>query len=121
MAIAAVLGVAAVTKARHLAVFREQIADFRLLPYWSTKVAAPAIVAAEGLASVGLLVPAARREAAGLALLLFTIFLAALVAAWIQGRELECGCFGGSNELDSVGAHSVVRTVMFSVLAVVAG
>jgi hypothetical protein len=61
-----------------------------------------------------------RQAGAGLAMILFAVFLAALASAYLRGRDIACACFGGSSELETVGAHSIVRTALLFVLAAVA-
>jgi hypothetical protein len=61
-----------------------------------------------------------RQIGAGLAALLFVAFLGALASAHARGRNIACACFGGSGELETVGPHSLVRTALLLVLAVVA-
>lgn len=52
---------------------------------------------------------------------LFALFLAALGRAHTSGRDIACACFGGNSaELETVGAHSIVRTALLFVLATMA-
>jgi hypothetical protein len=55
-----------------------------------------------------------------LAVLLFMLFVVALTSAYVRGLKIACACFGGNNELETVGLHSLVRTALLLVLAVVA-
>jgi hypothetical protein len=105
--------------------FAAQIAEYRVIPKPMTRVSARVISSLELLAGAMLVVGAfayqpLRRMGAVLALLLFVLFLAALVSAFARGRKIACACFGGSGELETVGIHSIVRTAMLLVIACVA-
>jgi hypothetical protein len=107
------------------ATFAAQIADYGVVPKSMTRVFARVISSLELLAGAMLAVGALayqplRRMGAVLALLLFAIFLAALLSAFTRGRKIACACFGGSGELETVGIHSIVRTAMLLVIAGVA-
>jgi hypothetical protein len=107
------------------ATFAAQIADYRVIPKAMARVSARVISSLELLAGAMLVVGAfayqpLRRMGAVLALLLFLLFVAALLSAFARGRKIACACFGGSGELETVGIHSIVRTVMLMVIAGVA-
>jgi hypothetical protein len=55
---------AAATKLRSLAVFREEIADYQILPYRVTRAVAVFVVSIEAVAGVLILLPATRRMGA---------------------------------------------------------
>ena len=121
VATAVVLLFAGTSKLRTLTVFREQIADYGLLPYSVTPLAA---ALATGLEIVGgslLLVPDYRRFGSGLAAALLVVFLCVLVLAFIKGRQIACGCLGGQGPLDTIGLQSVARTGILAGLALIAG
>jgi hypothetical protein len=112
-------------KVRASATFAAQIVDYRVVPKPMAQVTARVISALELLAGAMLAVGALayqplRRMGAMLALLLFALFLAALLSAFARGRKIACACFGGSGELETVGIHSIVRTAMLLVIAGVA-
>jgi hypothetical protein len=105
--------------------FAAQIAEYRVIPKPLARVSARVISSLELLAGAMLVVGAfayqpLRRIGAVLALLLFVLFLAALLSAFARGRKIACACFGGSGELETVGIHSIVRTAMLLVIACVA-
>lgn len=118
--VAATLMVAAIGKAFSFSRFREQLADYQLIEYALTAPAAIGVILAEAVAGLALLAPGARQVGAGSATVLFTLFVAAQSRTMREGRDLQCGCFGGSGPLDTVGVHSLVRTSLFLVMAVVA-
>jgi hypothetical protein len=120
LVLACLLGFSGLKKGMALAVFSEQLADYRLVPYRITRVAAVALISAELSAALLLLIPSTRQEGAMLAATLLATFVLAMVISLARGRRIACGCFGASSDLDIVGAASVVRAVLLFVLAGVA-
>ena len=121
----AVLIAAGLPKVRRPRVFAAQIADYGIVGANAARLLARLVPVAELLAGALLLAgvagPAPVREAgAGLATGLFAMFLAALGSAYLRGREIACACFGGNSELETVGAHTIVRTALLLVLAALA-
>jgi hypothetical protein len=100
LALALVLGAAALHKLRAPVRFRAALAEYRLLPARLEAAAARALPALESLAALGLLVPALARGAAALAGALFVGYGAAIGANLARGRrEIDCGCsFGGARQ-----------------------
>jgi hypothetical protein len=128
-AAAAVAGVvliaAGLPKAVKPGVFAGQIADYGIrspvLAGLLARVIPLAELIAGGLLLAGLAGPRPLRQAgAGLAMVLFAVFLAALASAYARGRDIACACFGGDSELETVGAHAIVRTGLLFVLAATA-
>jgi hypothetical protein len=120
-----VLIAAGVPKALKSGVFAAQLADYGIVPAAMTRFLARLISSSELAAGVlvlaGLGAPLRVRQAgAGLAMVLFAMFLVALSSAYVRGRDIACACFGGNSELETVGAHSIVRTALLLVLAAVA-
>jgi hypothetical protein len=125
LAAGAVLIAAGLAKARRPSVFAAQITDYGIVPVSASRLLARLIPVAElsagALLVAGLVGPAAVRQAgAGLATGLFAVFLAALGSAYARGRDIACACFGGNGELETVGAHAIVRTALLLVLAALA-
>jgi hypothetical protein len=121
----AVLVSAGLPKTLEPGVFAGQIADYGIGPPALAGLLARVIplteVLAGGLLLAGLAGPQPLRQAgAGLAMVLFAVFLAALASAYVRGRDIACACFGGDSELETVSAHSIVRTGLLFVLAAVA-
>lgn len=120
-----VLVCAGLPKAVKPGAFAAQIADYGVVPRRLTSVLARLISSLELAAGVlllaGLAAPVRLRQVgAGLAMILFVLFLGALASAHARGRHIACACFGGNSELEMVGAHSIVRTALLLVLTVVA-
>jgi hypothetical protein len=121
----AVLIAAGLPKVVKPRVFAAQIAGYGIVPAAAAGFLARVIPFAEllagGLLLAGLAAPPPLRQAgAGLAMALFAAFLAALAHAYARGRDIACACFGGDSELETVGAHSIVRTGLLFALATVA-
>lgn len=110
---------AAAGKAVRLPRFREQIADYELIPYTATAFAATVVLASEAVIGVLLIVAETRRFGALLAVSVLVVFTAAQAQAARAGRRISCACFGGS-ELDSIGAHSFLRNLTYIGLGVLA-
>lgn len=120
-----VLLAAGLPKALKPRLFAAQIADYGIVPAAVAGVLARVIPLSELLAGAlllaGLAAPLHLRQAgAGLAMILFAGFLVALANAYTRGRNVACACFGGNSELETVGAHSIVRTGLLFALATVA-
>jgi Methylamine utilisation protein MauE len=123
--VGAVLIGAGLPKARRPGAFAAQIAGYGLVPWGLTRFLARLISSLELAAGVLLLAGLGasrplRQAGAGLAVILFAVFLAALASAYWRGRDIACACFGGNGELETVGAHSIVRTALLLALAVAA-
>lgn len=106
-------------------VFAVQIADYGIVPGAVARVLARVIPLSELLAGALLLAglaapPPVRQAGAALAMILFGAFLAALAHVHARGRDIACACFGGDSELETVGAHSIVRTGLLFALATMA-
>lgn len=80
--------------------FRATLAEYRLLPAGSDGIAAIALIAAEGVVMVGLLLPFARPLGhAGSALLLLA-YGSAMAVNLLRGRQrIDCGCGGAGQNL----------------------
>jgi hypothetical protein len=113
-----VLGWAAIGKLGRFREFVGQVAAYRLLPMMFVRPAALAVVSAELITTVLLVPPPTRPAGAGLATLLLAVFLAAQASALARGLAIDCGCFGGSDELAAIGPATVTRTALLLLLAV---
>lgn len=123
--VALVLVAAGLAKARASTEFAAQISNYRVVPERVTPILARIISSAE-LASAAMLIAGVaastslRQAGAGLASALFAVFLVALVRAHAGGRSIACACFGGDGELETIGPHSLARTGLLLLLAVLA-
>ena len=102
---AALFAWAALHKLRGFAYFRVALADYRLVPWWASGLAARSIVAAE-LATAALLVsPLARPSGFAAAAGLLALYTVAIGLNLLRGRrEIDCGCFGPAHRAPLGGA-----------------
>jgi hypothetical protein len=115
-----VLGWAAIGKLGRMREFVGQVAAYRLLPAAVAPLAAVAVLFGELLTTVLLVPPVTRPVGALLATVLLSVFLCAQVSALLRGLRIDCGCFGGSDELSAIGPATVTRTGLLLLLAVAA-
>lgn len=101
--VAVVLARAVADKLGDYGIFVARLADYRLLPGTLVPAAAAALVGAEALAIVLLLIPSTNTLGAALAIALFALYGLAMTLALRAGRDqIECGC-GGDGQLVSRG------------------
>jgi hypothetical protein len=97
--IIAVLARAAIEKAHGYGIYVAIVRDYRLLPAPIVPSAAAALLVAEVLAIVLMLIPTVAAVGAMLSAALFALYGAAMAAALFAGRtEIECGC-GGDGQI----------------------
>lgn len=113
-----VLGWAVIGKLGGLREFTGQVAAYRLLPAALVRCAALCVVGGEIAATVLLVPPPTRLYGAALATLLLAVFLFAQASALARGLRIDCGCFGGSDELSRLGPATLTRTALLLLLAV---
>jgi hypothetical protein len=113
-----VLGWAVLEKLGRLRDFARQVAAYRLLPAVLTAPIAYAVVGAETAAAVTLVPPLTRPFGAALATLLLSVFLFAQLSASARGLHIDCGCFGGTDELSAIGPATITRTALLLLLAI---
>ena len=103
-----VLIAAAAGKLAAMADLRDTIAALIPLPAPFVRAVAVAIVGAEALAALLLAAGGSwSRTGMAAALMLFILFTAAILVALVQGRTVQCRCFGGRGHAISV--HDVAR------------
>lgn len=110
-------GIAATHKLLSWEVFRQQVADYRVLPRgWSHPVAV-LLPAAEILLAVGWVNATTRPWAAGLSALALATYAGAMAWNLAQGRDLiDCGC-GGTDGTQVIRPALVVRNLGLAALA----
>lgn len=105
-------------KATAYAEFRATLAEYRLLPERVGDVAAIALVIAEAVILIGLLVPVASQTAHWGAAALLGLYAVAMAINLLRGRDrIDCGC-GGSGQSLSWGL--IGRNAVLLVAAVLA-
>lgn len=96
LAVAGVFLTAGVLKAWEPARFALDVHHYQLLPWVLSAAAAFYLPWLEIVCGAALFVRKVERGALLIALILTTIFLAALISAWSRGLDISCGCFGSS-------------------------
>jgi uncharacterized membrane protein YphA (DoxX/SURF4 family) len=108
---AGVFVVAAVPKVADLGAFAEDVAAYRVFPYWSVNAIA-AIVPMIELVAAAALLGGLKRRAGAIVLGALTLGFIALIASVIaRGIDLQCGCFGRDVEAATVGWPQLWRDV----------
>ncbi len=79
------------------AVFADSIASFRLLPAALSNVLAIGLPPFEVLLGLLLVTGWRGRTSSFCALLTTSVFVMALVSAWVRGIPVDCGCFGAAD------------------------
>lgn len=114
LALASIFAFAVISKLRTFSLFREQLAEFDLVPVQAVPILAQLTVGFEGV--VVLLLVARPELGAIISIALLTTFDIVLVSAITAGRSVACGCFGGQSKT-AVSWHDVFRNGCLSLLA----
>jgi uncharacterized membrane protein YphA (DoxX/SURF4 family)/peroxiredoxin len=115
LALAAVFATAGVAKLADRTRARETLADFGV-PERLTPSAAILMPLAELAVAVALLLTSSARPGAAGALVLLTVFSAAIAANLVAGRTPDCHCFGQLHS-SPIGAPSLVRNTLLGTLS----
>lgn len=116
---ALLFGIAATHKILSWQLFRQQVADYRVLPKPLVAPAAVLLPGIEALLALGWLDAGSRMAAAGVTALLLAGYGAAMAWNLAQGRDLiDCGC-GGTDGSQVIRPALVVRNLVLAVLAAV--
>lgn len=94
-------------KLREPGAYVRAVEGYRLLPTRLAPGAAMSLLMSELLVAIGFLTGQWLIVAAPLALLLLTVFLAAVASVLVRGREVPCGCLGDPTEV--VSGRTVAR------------
>lgn len=96
---------------------------YQALPEAVVPMVGYALPIVELILGVMLIIGALTRTAAVTTAALQVVFIAGISWAWIQGLEIDCGCFGGGGELEGASKKypfDIARDVGFIALAVAA-
>ena len=119
LTLAGVFLAAALPKIADPLAFAAAIANYRVFPDGLLHVIATVVPALELVGALAVLTGWRLRGGASLLgglLLAFTVLLAASLA---RGLDLDCGCFGRSDQVDPVGPLHLVRNVVLLALCAV--
>lgn len=115
LALAVVFGLSAWGKVADPPGTRKAVGDFGVPLRW-VPVVAWALPVAEAVVAVAVLAPWTAALAAVGALLLLAVFTAAMVRLLRRGERPSCSCFGATSATP-IGARSIVRNAVLTVLA----
>ena len=114
--LAAVFLYAAYTKLREpWTIFAVSIDSYGMLPEWAVIAMARTLPWVEFALGLALLSGLWLRHSSMAAAALLGIFLAAMIAAYAKGLEIDCGCFGPG---DKLGVKSLLRDGSLVVMAI---
>ena len=114
--LAAILIFSAFDKILHYQGFLNALLDYVLVPVNSTTILAPAVITAEIVVGIGLLVRLWRRQAAFAAAFLFLIFTAAVALNYVLGGRGICGCWFTITLAQST-EHHIAQNLLMAGLA----
>lgn len=114
---ALLFGIAATHKLLSWSLFRQQLADYRVLPRAWTASVAVLLPVCEILLAAGWLDAASRPAVAGISALVLTAYAGAMGWNLKQGRDLiDCGC-GGTDGSQVIRPALVARNLILAALA----
>ena len=120
LALAGVMGWAAVGKLAAPAQFVRDLANYQLVPVGALGALVWFVPALEIAAVAGLLVPTLRRGGLALTGGLLLVFCAALGSALVRGIDLRCGCFGSAAGAGAAPAWALARNGVLLMLVAIA-
>lgn len=113
-------GIAAMHKLRAVAVFRATLDEYRLVPRVLSGGVAIALIAAELLAAILVLVPSVRTAGLLIMTILLLIYTAGISINLLRGRrDIDCGCSGPASRHELSG-WLVLRNLVLLGLVLVA-
>lgn len=120
LVVAVIFANALVHKLRHPGWFRQQLADYGLLPASLVKPVARLLPWLEALIALALLIPVSRSAAAISAALLLALYAAAIgINLWRGRRDIDCGC-SGPGQAQPLRPQLLGRNALLITLAVLA-
>ncbi len=100
--------------------FAQNIAGFAILPDVLINFTALTLPWLEMIVVILLVCRVWTGPALFLANLMFAVFLAAVVSAYLRGMDIDCGCFGASTAASSSMTWYIVRDTLFLLLGLAA-
>jgi Predicted membrane protein len=102
-------------------VFFEEIEAYRLLPNAVAYFCAYFLPPLEIVVGIGILFRATMKWSALLIIVLNVVFIFAILSAWIRGLDIDCGCFGESDELIANYSIYYAKIIMRDFLFIIMG
>lgn len=97
--------------------FADAINNYRILPFFLVNIFAICLPYVELLFGLFLILGFRIKSASFGILILMFVFIAAIISALIRGIDINCGCFGTSNEIISY--KEIIRDFLFLGMALV--
>lgn len=88
------------------------LSAYQILPRSSLVYVAAALPMCEIALGVLLLLGIFTRWASVVSVLVFILFMGAIVSAWARGLRLDCGCFGGGGVSDGVTSWTYIQELL---------
>jgi putative oxidoreductase len=107
---------AAMSKIPYPGEFAEDLAAYRLLPFWSVNLVAVGLPWLELVAGLFLIIGLFSRASATILGALLVVFIPSIMINLFRGAEISCGCFGSAGEL--ISWWDVVRDLIWVLLTV---
>jgi uncharacterized membrane protein YphA (DoxX/SURF4 family) len=105
-------------KALNPQIFALDLEAYRLLPSVVILPIAYYLPWLEIATAISLFVPAVRRAALGLTIVLLLVFTAMLSIAWARGLSIHCGCFGAGGGASTELVQAIGRNVCLLFVAI---
>jgi uncharacterized membrane protein YphA (DoxX/SURF4 family) len=119
LALSIVFLAAGTAKLKDTSAFQAALRTYGWIPDRAIPPLALLVPAAELACAVSLAIPAATRIAAAVTVALIVVFTGTLVHALVTARNVNCGCFGGTDS-DDLSAAALVRNAVLLSLGGVA-
>ena len=89
------------SKVGDLAASGRAVAAYRIFPYDFATFVGAVLPFLEIALGILLVLGLATRLAGGVSAIVLAVFIAGIVAAWVRGLRIDCGCFGGGGDLSA--------------------
>lgn len=117
IALGAIFIYAAIPKILRPDEFADAINNYRTLPFFLVNIFAVCLPFIELLYGLFLIIGFRIKAVSFGTLVLMTIFIIAILSAWIRGIDINCGCFGTGTE--SISYKEIIRDILFFGIALI--
>jgi uncharacterized membrane protein YphA (DoxX/SURF4 family) len=91
--------VAGALKVGDLTASGRSVVAYRLLPYDASMFLGAVLPFLEIVLGALLVLGLATRLAAAISVVLFAVYIGAIISVWVRGLRIDCGCFGTGGDL----------------------